>query len=744
MNWRNIQLVWAREVRDQLRDRRTLFMVAVLPLFMYPLLGASFFQLSQFLKQHKATVAVVGAEQLGQVDGVPPLIDGDAFAADLFLDPQQSRLLEVQRIASDSPDADLKSLQRRLRSGDIDAIVRFPDDFAESLGRIREQSKQPPGAEADDADEPDPQISTIPVLSNTAREASQVAHLRVDRVLGAWVERVVRRNLADSKVPESITRPIQVVSKDVADESQKRAGVWAKLLPFVVFVWALTGAFYPAVDLCAGEKERGTLETLLSSPAQRGEIVWGKMLTVICFSIVTSLLNLASLGATGKFLLGQLTTASGGDAGLGMPPITSLLWLIVALPPVAALFSALSIACASFAKSTKEGQYYFMPLFMGMMPLMLFPMSPGVELNLGNSLVPLMGVVLLLRSLIEGQYLEALRYVIPVTAVTLVCCLLAAKWAVHQFNQESVLFREGERFSVGQWLKKLVREPQPVATAGMAMACIGFVFLLKFFAEMAVAGLVAGAEPGMQLLAVTLLVSQACILTPAVVMALTLVQRHAAALFGRRRPTAASLALAVLTAVLAHPVGMQLAHLVQSIYPPSEELISQTAWISALIMQASPWLLVLLMGVLPAVCEELTFRGFVLGGLRSSVPTTWAVLVSAVAFGAAHTILQQSISAGILGILLGYLAVRWGSVWPGIFFHAVYNSLMLLFTSNAGAISDWAQKSGWRGVLQLDDRGQVSGYHGAVVALAAVGLCAMLVFYERTKPRAATMADPAQ
>ena len=82
--------------------------------------------------------------------------------------------------------------------------------------------------------------------------------------------------------------------------------MWAKIVPFVLFIWALTGAFYPAVDLCAGEKERGTLETLLSSPALRSEIVWGKLLTVMTFSIATALLNLTSLGITAQYVINQL------------------------------------------------------------------------------------------------------------------------------------------------------------------------------------------------------------------------------------------------------------------------------------------------------------------------------------------------------------------------------------------------------------------------------------------------------
>ncbi|MCH2597654.1 MAG: ABC transporter permease subunit, partial [Pirellulales bacterium] len=235
--------------------------------------------------------------------------------------------------------------------------------------------------------------------------------------------------------------------------------VWSKILPFILFIWALTGAFYPAVDVCAGEKERGTLETLLTSPAQRREIVWGKLLTIMTFSIDTALLNLGSMGVTGKFVIAQFQglAMSGQTDLLAMPPAMSLVWLVAALLPVAGLFSALCLACAAFARSTKEGQYYLMPLLLVIMPLMMLPMSPGVELNLGNSLIPVTGVVLLLRSMIEGQYWQALPYVVPVIGVTLMCCVLAIRWAEEQFNSESVLFRESERLDLGRWLIHLGR-----------------------------------------------------------------------------------------------------------------------------------------------------------------------------------------------------------------------------------------------------------------------------------------------
>ena len=111
-------------------------------------------------------------------------------------------------------------------------------------------------------------------------------------VLERWTEQIGDDNLATSGMPKALTRPFLVESADVADAEQRKASMWSKILPVLLLLWAMTGAFYPAVDLCAGEKERGTLETLLCSPAGRSEIVVGKLITIMLFSIATAVLNL--------------------------------------------------------------------------------------------------------------------------------------------------------------------------------------------------------------------------------------------------------------------------------------------------------------------------------------------------------------------------------------------------------------------------------------------------------------------
>src|SRR5204862_4986456 len=123
--------------------------------------------------------------------------------------------------------------------------------------------------------------------------------LRLKEVLARWKEAVVTNRREHDKLPPSYTDPFQIKADDAASASEQGVNVWARLFPFLLVMMSLTGAFYPAIDLCAGEKERGTMETLLISPASRSEIVLGKFLTVVLASVMTALLNLVSMGLTG-------------------------------------------------------------------------------------------------------------------------------------------------------------------------------------------------------------------------------------------------------------------------------------------------------------------------------------------------------------------------------------------------------------------------------------------------------------
>jgi len=691
MSFSNIKLILLREIRDQARDRRTLFMVFVLPLLLYPLLGMTFLQVMQFRREKPSQILVVGAGELTSLDGdagsvddaedeapteaswddepepnLPPLVENNQFAPSLFVDAQEAELLALH-FAPTEPRGDARQVpdqlaeaRRAIQAGEYDAALYFPPDFADRLQAFRQtlEQRRERGEQAVQDEVPFPRILT------TATEKSQIAGKRLNEVGMAWREQVVVSILKARGVPETVITPFQFEQQDVDGSTTYRGALfWSKILPVLLLIWALTGAFYPAIDLCAGEKERGTLETLLSSPAERSEIVLGKLLTIMLFSMITAVLNLLSVVVTGLLVLRH-------QPNFGPPPPMAAVWLAIALVPVAALFSALCLALAAFARSSKEGQYYLMPLLMITMPLVVLPMMPGVELNLGNSLIPVTGLVLLLRSALQGASWEALQLLPVVVGVTLIACLLAIRWAIDQFNSESVLFRASDRLAMGYWLRHLWQDRRPTPSVAAAVFCGVVILILNFYMNFALKRPETFGD-----LARTALVTQlAVILTPVLLMSVVLTSSPRQTLLLRCPPWRAVPAAALL-AVALHPAVTVLQSLVVQLYPYSDRSAPALAKIQAAIDGAPLWQVILVIAVTPAICEELAFRGFILSGFRHLGHKWRAIIYSALFFGLTHMILQQSLIVCLVGTVVGYLAVQSGSLLPGMIFHLIHNTL---------------------------------------------------------------------
>jgi sodium transport system permease protein len=675
MFWQNVRLIWFREVRDQLRDRRTVFMIAVLPVLLYPLLGMLFLQITQVMQQQPTRVWVVGASAL---TAQPALFAGRRFAAE-FCPEDEARLLPLtirDTIPREARGEPFRAVARReIRRDGYDAIVVLPADLSSQLAELSSAASGP-AAGRDSAPAPGlPSASQPEILFDQASEASRTAADRVERVLKRWREAVVNHMLESRGVSPAVAKPFDPVRTDLSEEIRRRAAVWSRILPFVVVVWALTGAFYPAIDLCAGEKERGTLETLLCSPATRSEIVGGKLLTVMCFSVATAYLNLLSLGATGVLMLRQLGASAGIGLGLdfGPPPALALVWLILATLPIAALFSALALAIAAFAHSAKEGQYYLMPLLLICFPLTTLPVLPTVRLNLGTSIIPVAGMVLWLRQLIEGQYEDALRYAAPVVAVTAGCCWLAIRWAVRQFQSESVLFRQGERIGLRFWLQHIIRDRGETPSVAEALLCGLIILLVTFFAGLHAVR----PEVWSDFVRMVATTQFGLVAVPALIMTVFLARSPRQTLL-LKMPRIWTLPAALLLAVALHPLAVTLARGIEATYPMSEEMLRRLEGLTQVVQQAELWQLLLVVALMPAICEELAFRGFILSGLRHLGNPWAAVAISSLLFGLTHGLLQQSLSAVAVGFVVGYLALQTRSILPGAVFHFTHNSLAML------------------------------------------------------------------
>ncbi len=723
MNWKHVHLIFLREMNDQLRDRRTLFTITILPMLLYPLLGMLMMQIAQFNREYTVRIRVVGAEhwpqsspllgpdqqllpQIGlekltklvEIETVPwpedtspaahqkllaisrAAVMTDAVDAVLLIEPNFQQLL-AQRLASDTsssplPSGSLPPSRSLLPSGSLlpeatsptptpSPSPPLPDDPTTTLS---------PAATALAAAQPDTEDG-LELIANLARDNSKIAQNRLNTVLDHWRSNWVATQLAAFGMNPRLVEPIMLTETDTSVSSVRHAMLWSKILPFVMLVWALTGAFYPAIDLCAGEKERGTLETLLSSPARRQEIVWGKLLTISVFSVGSALLNLMSMHMTAGIIVKQLASQGSAEIAevLGPMPFHALGWLVLLLIPMAAFFSALALAVAALARSTKEGQYYLMPLLLVTLPLVALPMLPSLELNLGTSLIPVSGAVFLARSLIEGRYTEALVHLPVVMLVTAACCSLSIRWAIRQFESESVMFREADRWSVKLWLHQVWRDRGETASPTEAVLCGVIILIGMFFAQFVAGSSVADWN---SIVTSTVMVQIGLILSPCLLMAIFLTRsmRHALRI---HRTQASHVAAAILIGVALHPTYMALGKGISQVYKIGDETATVLQYFQAMVMAQPLWSLLLLMAVLPAICEELAFRGFIFGGLLRQGGALRAIVVSALFFGFTHPVLQQSMAACLMGLLLGLIAWRTGGVVCTMIVHAINNTLSL-------------------------------------------------------------------
>lgn len=799
MSWRNVKLIFFREVLDQLRDRRTLFMVAVLPILLYPLMGFGVIHMASMFTEQPRTVVILGADNLPDL----PLLNGDKFASSWFristnadklrvisdsdapapvanattpapaVDPavaqakaqtlEQARYLrdllrqrvDVEKQLEDAREAkrsveeilDLESKVQQLseplthafHKSEIQVLIVIPKEFKQNLSQLRDELSKRDGADESLAkfNYPRPLI-----VRNSADDKSVIAYDRVQEAMREWERALLRKYLKESGLPEQLPTPVNPTPIDLAGPHQASAHAWSKLFPALLVIMALTGAFYPAVDLGAGEKERGTMETLLICPATRAEIVLGKFLTVMLFSASTALLNLSSLGFTGRYI-----SSLGGGNGFGnrmvdmtLPPFSSLIWVLIVLIPLASLFSALCLAFATFARSSKEGQYYLTPLLMVTMGLTVVCSSPGIEIAPFYSVLPVMGPALLLKGLLKASGPDTVMYIyaIPVLLTSFAYSFVALWWAIDQFGREEVLFREAERFDIRLWVKHLLRDKEPTPSFTEAGFCFLLLLLLQFLSLKSMQGALRDSVPEEQgiLQAKLLLIQQlALIATPALMMGVMLTTSLRKT-FSIRWPGIGRLTWAILLPFALLPLNMELQKSLEWFFPKLPAGIAE-----ALKPMSDPsmplWLILLAFAVAPAICEEIAFRGFMLSGFRRSGRVGLAIVLSSIAFGIIHMIPQQVFSASLMGLILGIMCVRSRSLLPGIAFHVVNNSLAIL----SGRVGpDLPDQGIWSWIFHHQDG--ALRFHPAFLCVAALAAIALLHRLTR-HPKIQDPDDPA-
>ena len=401
MSLRNIATVYRKEMIDSLRDRRTLISMVVIPVLLMPLMtigiGAVSLRLLRRAQKEAPRVMILGGSD----------------------SPRVLRSLAELPAMQFAPAS--RDYAQQISSKELRAAVRIPDGFDNAI----------------ETGEP----ARVDILYYEGEIMSEIAAGRLESFFKDLRQRTVEERLTARNLSANLIRPFEVARENVAPAAKAGAAAFAGLIPYLVILLCLTGAMYPAMDLTAGEKERGTMETILTSPVSRTHLVLGKFLTVLTASIATAALAVASMGISARYaryLLGDVPPEAAAQFHMVIDP-KAVAAVFAMVLPIAVLFSAVLLAISVFAKSYKEAQSYISPLMIVVILPAVASILPGVELNTRLALIPILNTSLVSKEIVSGTY--HWNYIALIFGSSCFYAALALFAAVKLFQREDVLFR---------------------------------------------------------------------------------------------------------------------------------------------------------------------------------------------------------------------------------------------------------------------------------------------------------------
>lgn len=403
-------MIWIlikKEFLDIVRDRRTLIMSLGIPLLLFPVIIVGMDKVTASTKKTaKAKVSKVALVSHGAAEEFRRMLLG------------KGPLLTKKGTIDVREDVTLEEGRRLIEADSLDVLVYFDPDFERML------------------------ISGIPgrisVYFKRTTDGGREERQRVMDLLDRYASRLTDRRMEDLKIdPRMDLHPVEINEFNLASDKERFAGVAGRILPYMFIMFSIMGVMHPATDLAAGEKERGTLETLLTTPATRLQILFAKFLVVVTSGFVSGLVTIGSLYLGSQFL-GKGATAVNKAIESLLEPAT-VIGVVALMLPITVFFASVALAISVYAKSFKEAQSLLGPLVMvAIMPLAA-SMLPGIELTAKTALIPILNISLSIRAIIGGtaQPFHLVLVYGSLTVLALAGLFLCSK----MFGRESAVFR---------------------------------------------------------------------------------------------------------------------------------------------------------------------------------------------------------------------------------------------------------------------------------------------------------------
>ena len=390
--------IFKKELTDVLRDRRTLFFMIVIPVIVMPLIfiGSIKFQEYQSKKSDEKVL------NIGLINKT-----SDSQIRDYLLDQKGVYLVE---------DIDLDSLELRIKNDSLQGGLYIHKNFindiyANGMGEVEVYYK--------------------------SSDLMSKAKNRIYNALDIYKNEVVSERLSEFNVDKGLLEPLDIINKDMSTKKETIGKAVGGLIPYMLVIFIFLGAMYPAIDLGAGEKERGSLETLLSSPATKFEITVGKLMVVSLAGMVSGLISVVGISAPFYFL-GNIPDQIKSTVLEIISPFI-IVSVIILMIPIAIFFASMLLSISFYARSFKEAQSLMGPLnIIIIVPLML-TLGPGIEIDHITALIPLINVGLLTKEILAGSAQPI--YFIETLSSLLFFAAIGIRFSVYWFNKENTIFR---------------------------------------------------------------------------------------------------------------------------------------------------------------------------------------------------------------------------------------------------------------------------------------------------------------
>ncbi len=621
MSFKKIFTIYHKELKDTLRDRRTLMVMVLVPIVLYPALFAVMGQ-----------IMTLGSERLeGKVSKIacvpeaPPLLDSLLHKQDW-----------VEIASSDDPAADLQT-------GEIQAYLSFT--------RSEEQD-------------------SVLIYFDAAVDHSRLTRQKLKTVIEDYLKQLQQQRLQAAGLDIHFLEPVGFREVNIASPAHMGGLILGFMIPILLVVTLSLGAMYPAIDLTAGEKERGTLETILTVPVQRQELVMGKFLTVATIAIITGFLNLFSMLMAYSLGIIQLGVEKGLFEFTFSP--FSLLLIFFLIIPLALFISALMLSVCLFASSFKEAQNLITPLYLLLLFPALFSLAPGLELSNFLAFIPILNISLVFKEVMLGNLPgEPLFFSFLSNSVFAV---LAIVMFSKLFNAEAVLFAEGKGWQFSFKRSEII--PAEVLQPSGALLTFSLLMVLLFYAASLL-------QLKYRLWGV--------LITEWVLLFLPLVFvvwysridfKKALNLRGFKiTDLAGTFLLALGGLLLAATIGQ----IQVKLFPEAARINEILEKFLNLQTQDIPlfWGLIIL-ALSPAICEELLFRGLILSSFKKHLSPAITIGLTALLFGIFHIHIFRILPTAIIGVYLTFIVYYTGSVYLGMIAHALNNAFAVLYISIPG------------------------------------------------------------